>query len=183
MIRVPTPRTTRRNNSSRAYRRQETKQIEVRESIRAEVRGYFAAGRPAQKPGAPGAPTSVTATGGDTKATVSWSAPASDNGSAITQYDVTSSPGGLTANTSGTSVDVTGLTNGTAYTFTVTATNANGTGPASAASNSVTPAQTISTTPTELNSVALDVNAITVSSNSIGARWAKRLGFNDNTLR
>jgi hypothetical protein len=38
---------------------------------------------------------------------------------------------------------VTGLTNGTAYTFTVSATNANGTGPASSASSAVTPENTI----------------------------------------
>lgn len=69
---------------------------------------------------------------------VSWTAP-NNGGSAITQYTVTSSPGSITATTSGTSVTVTGLTNGTAYTFTVRATNANGTNAASAASNSATP--------------------------------------------
>jgi len=89
---------------------------------------------------APGAPTIGTATGGDASASVTFTAPASNGGSAITGYTVTSSPGGLTATGASSPLNVTGLTNGTAYTFSVTATNAIGTGTASAASNSVTPA-------------------------------------------
>jgi len=88
---------------------------------------------------APGAPTVGTATAGNTQATVSFTAPASDGGSPITIYTVTSNPGGLTGTGSASPVTVTGLTNGTAYTFTVTATNGTTTGAASAASNSVTP--------------------------------------------
>jgi hypothetical protein len=90
-------------------------------------------------PTAPDAPTGVTASAGDGQASVSWAAP-SDGGSPITSYTVTSDPGGFTASTTGaTSAAVTGLTNGTAYTFTVTATNGVGTGAASAPSNSVVP--------------------------------------------
>jgi len=94
--------------------------------------------------GVPGAPTIGTATAGNAQATVSFTAPASTGGVAITSYTVTSSPGGFTASGSASPLTVTGLTNGTAYTFTVTATNSVGTGPASAASNSVTPAATLS---------------------------------------
>lgn len=88
---------------------------------------------------APGAPTIGTATAGDGQATVSFTAPASSGGADITSYTVTSDPGGITATGVGSPITVTGLTNGTSYTFTVTATNDIGTGAASAASNSVTP--------------------------------------------
>ena len=89
-----------------------------------------------------GPPTAATATAGNTQASVSFSAPASNGGAAITSYTVTSSPGSLTASGAASPLTVTGLTNGTAYTFTVTATNSVGVSFASAASNSVTPATT-----------------------------------------
>jgi len=97
---------------------------------------------------APGAPTIGTATAGNGEASVTFSAPGSDGGSEITLYTATSNPGGFTGTsaTAGT-ITVTGLTNGTAYTFTVTATNAIGTGAASAASNSVTPEATVPDAP------------------------------------
>ncbi len=80
----------------------------------------------------PGSPTSVTAGAGDGQASVSWAAPASDGGSPITSYTVTSSPDGLIATTAGaTSATVTGLSNGTGYTFTVSAANVVGSGPSS----------------------------------------------------
>ena len=91
---------------------------------------------------APSAPTIGSATAGDTQASVSFTAPASTGGAPILAggYTVTASPGGATGTGSGSPITVTGLTNGVTYTFTVTATNSAGTGAASAASNSVTPA-------------------------------------------
>lgn len=91
---------------------------------------------------APGAPTIGTATAGNTQATVTFTAPASTGGAAIiaSGYTVTANPGGATATGSSSPITVTGLTNGTAYTFKVTATNSAGTGGASDASNSITPA-------------------------------------------
>ena len=99
-------------------------------------------------PTAPGAPASVTATPGNASALVSWTLP-SDGGSVITQYTVTPYIGGaaqpptfVTGNPPDTTATVNGLTNGTAYTFTVSATNAVGTGTPSASSNPVTPTPT-----------------------------------------
>lgn len=88
----------------------------------------------------PDAPTIGTATSGSANASVTFTAPANIGGGAITGYTVTSSPGGFTGTGSASPITVSGLTNGTAYTFTVTATNSFGTSVASAASNSVTPA-------------------------------------------
>jgi len=88
----------------------------------------------------PDAPTIGTATAVSGEATVPFTAPSSDGGSAITSYTATSSPGDFTGTISQSgsgSIIVSGLTSGTAYTFTVTATNAMGTSLASAVSNSV----------------------------------------------
>jgi trimeric autotransporter adhesin len=89
----------------------------------------------------PGAPTIGTATGGNASASVTFTAPTFTGRSAISTYTVTSSPGSITGTGASSPVTVSGLSNGTAYTFTVTATNARGlTSLPSAASNSVTPA-------------------------------------------
>jgi len=91
---------------------------------------------------APDAPIIGIATAGNAQASVLFTAPASNGGSPITSYTATSNPGNITGTVtqagSGT-ITVAGLTNGTAYTFTVTATNAIGTSAPSAPSNSVTP--------------------------------------------
>ncbi len=86
------------------------------------------------------APVIGVATAGNTQATVTFTAPAPNGSTAIMTYTATSSPGGKTATSATSPITVKGLTNGTPYTFTVTALNASGTSAASAASNSVTPA-------------------------------------------
>lgn len=92
----------------------------------------------------PGQPAITLAVAGDATATITWTPPASDGGLAITNYTVTAFPlvGGVakTCSTSGTtSCTISGLTNGTGYSFTVTARNELGTGLPSGASPTVTP--------------------------------------------
>ncbi|MEN6347852.1 MAG: fibronectin type III domain-containing protein, partial [Syntrophomonas sp.] len=88
---------------------------------------------------APGAPANITAVSRNRQAMVSFSPPADNGGSPITGYIVTSHPGDITAIGTGTSIMVTGLTNGIIYTFTVQAVNEVGMSRESTASNAVTP--------------------------------------------
>jgi hypothetical protein len=99
--------------------------------------------------GVPTAPSISSATAGNAQVTVSFAAPSSNGGSVITSYTVTSSPGNISATGAVSPIIVTGLTNGTAYTFTVKATNAIGNSAASSASASATP-KTVPGAPTGL---------------------------------
>jgi hypothetical protein len=89
----------------------------------------------------PGITRSVTVTAGDGSAVVEWVAPDDDGGATISGYTVTALPGGVTAEVPGVarSATVTGLSNGVAYRFTVTAANRMGAGSPSAVSDAVTP--------------------------------------------
>src|ERR1035437_9231306 len=92
----------------------------------------------------PSPPTGVAAVQpacGVTTATINWLAPLA--GGPYTSYTVTSSPGGLASTVTGNPAPITttvsGLAIGTAYTFSVTASNIFGTSVSSVASNSITP--------------------------------------------
>jgi len=103
---------------------------------------------PTPPSGAPSAPTAVAAAAAASKAQVSWTAPSNEGGGKITGYTVTPYTGTkaqtpATVGASTTSTTLTGLTNGTSYTFKVSATNSVGTSEQSQASGAVTPQDTI----------------------------------------
>ena len=89
---------------------------------------------------APDAPSNVVATAGDGSASVAFTAPSSNGGSAISAYSATCIAGSLSKTATGAAspIVVSGLTNGTIYNCGVTATNSAGTSAASHAAN-VTP--------------------------------------------
>ena len=103
-----------------------------------QVQNHWQAGN-----GLPWSPANVTATAGTNKVTLAWQAP-TFNGTGITGYVVTPKVGTtlrtpITFNSAATTQDVTNLSGGTAYTFTVNAINSLGTGISSTATIPATP--------------------------------------------
>ncbi len=114
----------------------------------------------------PGTPTGLTTCPAKGSAGLSWTPPAS--ASPITSYTIRANPGPVTATVPGnayyTSLD--GLSDGTAYSFTVTASDAYGAGPTSAASGATTPAPALGAWPGRLH--ALTPTRILDTRNSTG---------------
>jgi hypothetical protein len=88
---------------------------------------------------APDAPTGVSGTAGGSSVSVSFTSPSDVGGSAITEYLVADGTRAHTATGSSSPITVTGLTNGTSYTFNVWAINAFGWSVASDPSSAVSP--------------------------------------------
>ena len=148
------------------------------------------------------APTGVTALAGNGHVTVSWTAPASNGGSAITGYTVTPSSGSAVTVGNVLTTTITGLANGTPVTFTVVATNSNGSSSASSPSSSVTPSVTLDALYVPRNLVASTIFApsgttyVSIrltwdgANGNLGIGYGVRnantgqiLGYGDNTVR
>ena len=141
------------------------------------VRAVDAAGNTAERAitwtvaAVPGVATSVHAVRSDRSAAITW-VQAAGNGSPVTGYTITSSPGGITKTVAGdaTSATIGGLTNGTGYTFTVTATNAVGDSAASGAVATASPRPASPTAPTSVTAVRGDKSATRVLDQAVGQR-------------
>lgn len=140
----------------------------------------------------PGAPTGVIAQAADSQATVAWVPPTNTGNATITSYTVTAWINGVptaisvtTSNGTTTSAVVSGLTNGTTYTFTAHATNIKGSGPESAPSNAVTPTRTLGATDMAISMTGpASINAggnasYTLTASNLGPNFAPQVTVND----
>lgn len=101
----------------------------------------------------PSAPSISSALSGNESVSLTWKAPVSNGGAAITSYLVQYSTNGTewqSVSTSGTSVVVSSLTNGTSYSFRVSAINSVGTGTASAVVTAIPALPGVATAPRSL---------------------------------
>ena len=122
-------------------------------------------------PSVPAAPTQVAAFAADGTAYVAWNPSLVANRAPVTSYTVTASPGGPTATISAAAHQqlgyaiVAGLTNGTPYTFTVTANNSVGASPPSLPTAAVTQRTGLGATPNAPTSFDGHADGSTVSLN------------------
>ena len=129
----------------------------------------------------PDPPTNIVATAGNAQASIAFTAPADYGSSTITGYTVTPYVGataGTLVTQNANPIVLTGLTNGTAYTFTVTATNAVGTSAASGVSSSVTPHATYNNIAV---SSATNISALTLTQVSDVVVTSNKLTINAGT--
>ena len=123
----------------------------------------------AQSDVVPGVPTSVATTSSNAEATVTWSVPTANGGSAVTGYYVAwtnptgSQSGSANVTASSTSYRLIGLQNRITYTITVSATNAAGTGAVSAS---------VAATPHTLAGAPANLTAAALSGGQVHLSWA-----------
>ena len=119
-------------------------------------------GTPQEPATVPGAPTGLTATPGDRQLALTWTAPASDGGSAITKYQYSASTGADSwqdvpgSGPSTTSYTITGLENGATYTVKVRAVNSVGNGAAASTTGTPQAPATVPGAPTGLTATPGD---------------------------
>ena len=118
-------------------------------------------------PDLPGVPTIGTATAGAEQASVAFTPTAL--GGIPTSYTALSNPGSITGTGSSSPITVSGLTAGTAYTFTVKGVNTTGSGEYSSASNSITP--TVATSYESIATVVGNGSATSLSFTSIASTY------------
>ena len=126
---------------------------------------------------APGQVTGLTATAGNAQVALAWTAP-SDGGSAISDYQVEVNSGsGWSTVSDGTSTATsythTGLANGTAYTYRVSAINAIGTGTASATASATPAAPVVGVFLSDTFSGETSSVLLSAHTGEIGATWAR----------
>jgi fibronectin type 3 domain-containing protein len=126
------------------------------------------------QPTEPGAPTLTAAAGGDGRVTLQWTAPANDGGAAISSYYAEAAPGGAYCLVSGLACQISGLTNGQSYTFTVRAGNSVGLGEASNA---------LTATPFTLPSVPRTLAASPNLAAGVGLTWQAPTSTGDPALQ
>ncbi len=128
----------------------------------------------------PDSPTSVVATSGNAQLAVTWTAPASTGGSAITEYLVkysinngsTWTRWGKSTLITATSCTVTGLTNGTPSVIKVIAKNAIGISPPSANSGPATPLGTALTPTFGATTATADGFTVQITNHDSSYSWA-----------